>query len=349
MISINGRKIGMGVPPFIVAELSANHNGSIDTALETIRQAKASGAHAIKLQTYTADSMTLDLAHGEFLIKGGQWDGYSLYQLYKEASTPYEWHEALYEEARKLGITCFSTPFDEAAVDLLESLNSPLYKVASFEFLDIPLIRYICQTGKPMVLSTGMASRDQIDEVHEILQKENPNNFLLLHCVSAYPTPIENINLAVMTDMMSRYQCPIGLSDHTLGTQVSASAVALGACFIEKHFILDRTLGGHDSAFSIEPTELVELVATTSNVFKSLGQSDRYHSPAEEGSRQFKRSVYVVKDIKKGDAFTTDNLRRIRPGFGLDPKYYDEIIGSFSNADIKLGTPMSFDFIDGFS
>ena len=325
--SINNRPIGPSHPPYLIAELSANHNGSLERALETIDAAQRCGADAIKLQTYSADTMTIDCDQEDFMIHGGLWDGYKLYDLYKWAETPYEWHKPLFDHARKRGITLFSTPFDETAVDLLESLNTPAYKIASFELIDLPLIRYAASTGKPMILSTGMASESEIEEAVTTAHDAGCKELILLHCISSYPAPIEQANLRQIPELAHRFGTLSGLSDHTLGTAAAVTAVALGACLIEKHFTLSRADKGPDSAFSLEPADLERLCQEAKGAWLALGQAGFERQEAEQGSKVFRRSLYIVEDLEAGDVLTSQNLRRVRPGYGLSPKYYDDLLG----------------------
>ena len=343
---INDRAIGPAHPPYIIAELSANHNGVLARALETIDAAVGCGADAIKLQTYTADTMTNDCDRPEFLIKGGLWDGYKLYDLYKWAETPFEWHQAMFQHARKRGITVFSTPFDETAVDLLESLDAPAYKVASFEVTDLSLIRYIAGTGKPMIMSTGMASEIEIEEAVSTAREAGCKNLVLLHCISSYPAPMDQANLRQMAELARRFGTIPGLSDHTLGTTASVAAVALGACVIEKHFTLSRADKGPDSEFSIEPAEFEKLCQDTRDVWSALGKVGYQRQPAEEGSKVFRRSVYFVRDLAAGTVVTSDDIRRIRPGMGLAPKHIDTLIGKRLKVGITRGTATSWDLFD---
>ena len=343
---INGRAIGPAHPPYIIAELSANHNGVLARALDTIDAAARAGADAIKLQTYTADTMTIDCDRPEFLIKGGLWDGYKLYDLYKWAETPFEWHQAMFEHARMRGITVFSTPFDETAVDLLESLDAPAYKVASFEVTDLSLIRYIAGTGKPMIMSTGMASEIEIEEAVSTAREAGCKNLVLLHCISSYPAPMDQANLRQMAELARRFGTIPGLSDHTLGTTASVAAVALGACVIEKHFTLSRADKGPDSEFSIEPAEFEKLCQDTCDVWSALGKVGYQRQPAEEGSKVFRRSVYFVRDLAAGTVVTSDDIRRIRPGMGLAPKHIDTLIGKRLKVGITRGTATSWDLFD---
>jgi len=345
-IVINGRMIGSDYPPYIIAELSANHNGELQKALDTITKAKACGADAIKLQTYTADTMTIDSDNDDFYIHGGLWDGYKLYDLYKEAQTPFEWHKAMFDHARKIGITCFSTPFDETAVDLLEDLNVPAYKVASFEATDLPLIKYIASTKKPLIISTGMANFEEIEEMVDTAKSVGCKDLILLHCISSYPAPVGQSNLLTIPDMKKKLGVQIGLSDHSTTNTASVVASALGATLIEKHFILDRSEKGPDSEFSINPAELTSLCKETKDAWLSLGQAGYEKKPAEEANIKFRRSVYFVKDISAGDVITRKHVRRIRPGFGLSPKFEKEIIGKVVKKDIKSGTATSWSLIN---
>jgi len=344
-INIAGRKIGAKYPPYIIAELSANHNGSIDRALKTIEMAHSCGADAIKLQTYSADTMTIDSDAEDFQIHGGLWDGYTLYELYKWAHTPFEWHKQLFDYASKLGITCFSTPFDETAVDLLEDLNAPAYKIASFEAIDLPLIRYVAQTGKPMIVSTGMASLDEITEAVKTAKEAGCRELVLLHCVSGYPVTAEQSDLMTIPDLSRRFDVVVGLSDHSMGTTVSLAGVALGASVIEKHVTLSRADKGPDSEFSLEPDELSELTNDTFQAWKALGKVNYNCKKVEEESIKHRRSIYAVEDIKAGQIFSKKNIRRIRPGLGLPPKYYDKILGTTASVDINKGEPLRWELI----
>lgn len=343
---INGRPIGPDHPPYIIAELSANHNGSLERALKIIDAAQRCGANAIKLQTYTAETMTIDSDEPDFMIKGGLWDGYKLYDLYKWAETPYEWHQAMFEYAGKLGITVFSTPFDESAVDLLESLNAPAYKIASFELVDLPLIKYVASTGKPMIMSTGLASEEEIDEAVTIARESGCKDLVLLHCISSYPAPIEQANLRQIPELARRFGVLSGLSDHTLGTTASVAAVALAACVIEKHFTVSRADKGPDSEFSLEPAELERLCIEAKDAWFALGKAGFERQKAEEGSMVFRRSIYFVKDLPAGHIIGQDDIRRIRPGIGLAPKYFNELLGRKTKQDIKKGAPLSWDLLD---
>jgi N-acetylneuraminate synthase len=344
-ITIGTRQIGPEFPPFIIAELSANHNGSLVRAMETIDVAKRCGADAIKLQTYTADTMTIDCDGPDFMISGGLWNGYKLYDLYKWAETPYEWHQALFDHARKSEMTIFSTPFDETAVDLLESLNAPAYKIASFELVDLPLIRYVARTGKPMIMSTGMASDDEIEEAVTTAREGGCRDLVLLHCISSYPASVDQANLRQIPELAKRFGVLSGLSDHTLGTTVSVAAVALGACVIEKHFTLSRSDKGPDSDFSVEPEELEKLCLDARVAWAAIGVANFERQDVEKKNLVFRRSLYIVKDMNAGDVLTTDNLRRIRPGHGLAAKYFEEVLGKKINQDLKKGTPLYWEFV----
>ena len=334
---------GKDKEPFIIAELSANHNGSIERAFESIKVAKECGASAIKIQTYTADTMTIKSDRDEFKVKSGIWSGYELYDLYNEAHTPYEWHKPLFDYAKEIGITIFSTPFDRMAVDLLEDLNSPLYKVASFEIIDLPLIKYIAQTKKPMIISTGMANLEEIREAVEVAKENGCQDLALLHCISSYPAPIEESNLLTIPDLSEKFGVISGLSDHTMGTVVATTSVALGACVIEKHFTLSRYDKGPDSEFSLEPNELKRLCIDTKEAWKSLGEVG--YSLKKSEKLTSRRSLYIVRDVKKGEKFTSENVKSIRPGLGLKPKYYEQVLGRVAKCDIEFGTPVSFSMI----
>ena len=344
-MKINNRTISSQQLPYIIAELSANHNGSIERAFESILAAKEAGADAVKIQTYTADTMTIDCDREEFQITGGLWDGYSLYDLYKEAQTPYEWHKRLFDYAKEIGITIFSTPFDETAVDLLEELEVPVYKIASFEMTDLPLVKYVAQTKKPMIISTGMANLEEITEVVRVARENGCTDLILLHCISSYPAPAEQSNLKTIPDLAERFGVITGLSDHTMGTTVATTSVALGACLIEKHFTLSRTDKGPDSEFSLEPQELKQLCIDTKIAWQSLGQAGYERKEVEKSNVRFRRSIYAVKNIKKGDKLTKENIKRIRPGFGLEPKHYEKILSKVAKFDIVRGMPISFDLI----
>ncbi len=344
-ISINGRKIGPSFPPFIIAEMSANHNGSLDRALKTIEVAANCGADAIKIQTYTADTMTIKSDKPEFKIHGGLWDGYKLYDLYKWAQTPYEWHQAMFNHARELGITIFSTPFDESAVDLLESLNAPAYKIASFELVDLPLINYLAQKKKPLIMSTGMATQEEIEEAVETAQNAGCKEIILLHCISSYPAPSKDSNLKQMPVLGETFNTLIGLSDHTMGTAVSVASVALGACVIEKHFTLNRNDKGPDCEFSIEPQELKTLVLDSKNAWLSLGKKGFERHTTEDQSKTHRRSIYFVNSLKAGEKITKNDIKRIRPAKGLKPKYFDDLIGKTLIVDVKAGDATNWEVI----
>ena len=344
-MKIDNRSISNNSPPYIIAELSANHNGSISRAFESILAAKESGVDAVKIQTYTADTMTIDCDREEFQVTGGLWNGYSLYDLYKEAQTPYEWHKPLFDYAKKIGVTIFSSPFDSTAVDLLEELNTPAYKIASPEIIDLPLIKYVAQTKKPMIISTGMANLDEISEAVRVARENGCQDLVLLHCISSYPAPFEQSNLRTIPDLAEKFNVLVGLSDHTMGTVVATTSVALGACVIEKHFTLSRDDKGPDSEFSLEPDELKQLCQDTKTAWQSLGKAGYERKSAEEANVKFRRSIYAIKDIKKGEQFTKDNVQRIRPGFGLAPKYYEQILGRTAKFDIRRGAPLSFNLV----
>ena len=345
-VTIDGVQIGPEHPPYIIAELSANHNGSLQRALDTIDEAKRRGASAVKLQTYTADTMTIDSDRPEFLIKGGPWNGYKLYDLYKWAETPFEWHKAMFEHARKIGITVFSTPFDETAVDLLQELDTPAYKIASFEVTDLPLIRYVAKTGKPMIMSTGMASEQEIKEAVATARDAGCKELVLLHCISSYPAPMDQANLAQVSELGQRFIAVPGLSDHTLGTTASVAAVALGACLIEKHFTLSREDGGPDSGFSIEPSELERLCKDTRDAWAAVGKVGYTRQQAEEANRIFRRSVYFMRDMKAGEIVKEQDIRRIRPGIGIEPKHFSALVGKKLKADVIRGTPTNWEKFD---
>ena len=345
--SISNRLVGPDQPPYIIAEMSANHNGSLDRALETIDVAKRCGADAIKLQTYTADTITIDCDAPDFMIKGGLWDGYKLYDLYKWAETPYEWHEAIFEHARKRGITVFSTPFDETAVDLLESLNTPAYKIASFEVVDLPLIRYVASTGKPMIMSTGMANEAEIAEAVTAAREAGCQDLILLHCISSYPAPMDQANLRQIPELAKRFGTLTGLSDHTMGTSASVAAVALGACLIEKHFTLSRADKGPDSEFSLDPADLECLCRDAKDAWLALGKAGFMRQKAEEGSKVFRRSIYFARDLPAGAAVGPDDIRRIRPGMGLPPKYFGQLVGRRLKVAVSRGMATHWDlFVD---
>lgn len=345
MIKINQRIISLSNEPYIIAELSANHNGSLERAKLSIKSAKESGAHAVKFQTYSAATMTIDCDKPDFIIKGGLWDGYKLFDLYGEATTPYDWHKELFSYAAEVGIDCFSTPFDESAFELLEELKTPAYKIASFELTDLPLIKLVAKTGKPLLMSTGMANEEEIDEAIKTALNSGASDLLIFHCISSYPAPIEQSNLRKIANLRTRFGVEVGLSDHTLGTTAAIASVALGASAIEKHFTLSRNEKGPDSEFSIEPNELVELVNGTKDAWLSLGNGDFSRAESERSSLAFRRSIYFVRDLKAGQIITSEDIRRIRPGFGLPPKFYDDIIGKKVSIDVTIGEPVSFEKI----
>lgn len=340
-IDIAGQKIGHNQPPYIIAELSGNHNGELERALHLIELAYSHGASAIKIQTYTPDTMTIRSDREDFLVKGGLWDGQSLYDLYQWAHTPWDWHAAMFDKAKSLGITLFSSPFDETAVDFLESLDAPAYKIASFEMTDLPLVRKVAETGKPVIISTGMASFEEIDETVEAVRQCGNQNLVLLHCVSAYPAQAADANLRTLEALHQRYGTIVGLSDHTLANATSVASIALGASVIEKHFIDSRSSDGPDSAFSIEPKELQQLSDDCKVACSALGSVKKGRSDAEQQSLTFRRSVYAVADIPKGQVFDASNLRRIRPGYGVAPKYLEALIGRKAPRDFCRGDPVS--------
>jgi pseudaminic acid synthase len=345
MITISGREISENHAPYVIAEISGNHNGSIERAKQCIERAANAGADAIKIQTYNADTMTIDCDSDDFMVKGGLWKGYTLYELYHEAHTPYEWHQELFDFAKKLGVTLFSTPFDESAVDLLESLDAPAYKIASFELTDLPLISYIAKLKKPMLMSTGLASQQEVSEALECARSAGCNSILLFHCISSYPTPIDQANLRSIQKLKREFGVTVGLSDHTIGNVAATTAVALGASAIEKHFTISRADKGPDSEFSIEPNELRDLVRDVNQAWLSLGKHELVRPQSENTSLIFRRSLYFVNDIKSGSVIKPDDVRRIRPGFGLSPKFYQDIIGKVAAKDIKRGEAVTWDTI----
>lgn len=344
--AIAGRRIAQDEPPYLIAELSGNHNGRLERALALMDAAKAAGADAVKLQTYTADTITLDHDGPDFRIEGGPWAGRRLYDLYNEAHTPWEWHEALFAKGRELGITVFSTPFDITAIRLLEDLGAPAYKIASFEVVDLPLIEAAARTGKPLIISTGMADLGEIGEAVATARRAGAGGVVLLHCVSAYPAPPEDANLATIADLAARFDVVAGLSDHTLGTAVAMAAVAVGARVIEKHVTLARADGGPDSAFSLEPAELRQLVDGCRASFSALGRITYDREPSEQGNLMFRRSLYAVRDIGPGETLTADNVRSIRPGHGLAPKHLPAVLGRRARTGIARGTALAWSLVD---
>ena len=347
MIEIANTRIGINQNPFIIAEMSGNHNQSLDRALEIVEAAASTGAHALKLQTYTADTLTLDVKEGEFFIenKDSLWKGKSLYELYQDAYTPWEWHEPIMKRANELGMLCFSTPFDDTAVDFLEGLNVPAFKIASFENTHLPLIKKVASTGKPMIISTGMASIAELDETVQTIRDAGCDKFVLLKCTSTYPATPENSNVLTIPHMRELFNCEVGLSDHTMGVGASVAAVAHGATVIEKHFTLSRKDGGVDSAFSLEPDEMKSLVIETERAWLALGRVKYGTSEAEKSSLTFRRSLCIAEDMKKDDVLNEKNLRIVRPGLGLAPKYYDVVLGRKVNRDVKKGTAVSWEII----
>ena len=347
MINIRNCKVGLNYKPFIIAEMSGNHNQSLEKALEIVEAAAKTGAHALKLQTYTAETLTLDVSDGDFFIqdKKSLWKGKSLHELYQEAHTPWEWHEPIMNRAKDLGMICFSTPFDDTAIDYLEDLNVPLYKIASFENNHLALIKKVASTGKPMIISTGMASIAEMDEMVNTIRDAGCEQFVLLKCTSTYPATPSNSNVLTIPHMRKLFNCEIGLSDHTMGIGASVAAVAHGATVIEKHFTLNRADGGVDSAFSMEPNEMNQLVVETKRAWQSLGEIKYGVSDSERGSLIFRRSIYIAEDMKKGDTLTEKNLRVIRPGLGLSPKYYYLSLGRRVNKDVAKGTALSWELL----
>ncbi|MCD5992990.1 pseudaminic acid synthase [Pseudomonas sp. CDFA 602] len=344
---IGCRRIGTDAPPFVIAEMSGNHNQSLEQALLIVDAAARAGAHALKLQTYTADTMTLDLSEGEFLIKDPKslWVGSSLHDLYEKAHTPWAWHEPIFERARALGMEVFSTPFDESAVEFLESLQVPAYKIASFENTDLPLIRRVAATGKPMIISTGMASIAELDETVRAARAAGCKDLVLLKCTSTYPATAQNSNVRTIPHLKQLFGCEVGLSDHTMGVGVSIAAVAMGACVIEKHFTLDRSAGGVDASFSLEPHEMASLVIETERAWQGLGQVKYGPTQAELSSLQYRRSLYVVRDMVAGEAFSKDNVRAIRPGWGLPPKYIEAVFGRKARHALSRGTALAWEMV----
>lgn len=344
-ISIAGRKIGPSFPPYVIAEMSANHNGNLHSALRIINEAKKAGADAVKIQTYRADTITIKSDEPDFQINDGLWAGKSLFELYEWAQTPWEWHATLFEHARKIGITLFSSPFDATAVDLLEDLGAPAYKIASFEAVDLPLIRYVASTGKPVIISTGMADEKEIEEAIDAAREGGCQELAILHCVSGYPAPASEYNLATIPDMINRYGLITGLSDHTLDNFTAIASVALGTSIIEKHFTLDRSGGGPDDSFSLEPFELAALCNGTRIAWEAIGDVDYGRKPSESLNIKFRRSLYFVKDINAGDVITSEVVRSIRPGYGLAPKFLNEVLGKIAARNIKRGTAVQYELI----
>jgi N-acetylneuraminate synthase len=340
-MTIAGRKIGSGHAPYVIAEMSANHNGDLAAALRIIELAKENGADAIKIQTYRPDTITLNSDLPDFQIEGGLWGGRTLYDLYEWAHTPWEWHKTLFEHARKVGITLFSSPFDTTAVDLLEELGAPAYKIASFEAVDLPLIKYVARTGKPMIISTGMADAEEIQEAIDAAREGGCKELAVLHCVSGYPAPAADYNLRTLPDMIERFGLITGLSDHTLDNTTAVCSVALGASIIEKHFTLDRNGGGPDDSFSLEPADLKALCTGARTAWEALGQVNYARKSSEQGNVKFRRSLYFVKDLKKGDTITADAVRSVRPGYGIAPKHLDQLIGKTVNRDVAFAIPVT--------
>lgn len=345
-MQIAHQSIGPTQSPYVIAELSANHNGNLERALAIMTAAKEAGASAVKLQTYRPDTITLKSDRPEFQIHGGLWDGHSLYDLYEWAHTPWEWHQALFAKGRELGLTVFSSPFDFSAVDLLESLDCPAYKIASFELVDLPLIRYAAQTGKPLIMSTGMANEAEIAAAVEMALKHGNGQLALLHCVSGYPAPAAEYNLRVIPMLRQRFGVEVGLSDHTLGSATAIAATALGATLVEKHFTLARADGGPDCAFSMEPAELAELVASVNTAQAALGVADYQLTPSEQGNRAFRRSLYLVKDIANGERLTEAHIKSVRPALGLPPADYDRLLGKRVTRDMRANQPLDWEWIE---
>lgn len=346
-IHIGDRRIANDQPPYIIAEMSANHNGDIENAYKIIEAAKEAGADAVKMQTYKPDTMTLDADGEEFQIHGGLWDGYRLWDLYQWAHTPWEWHKPLFDYARKLGITIFSSPFDTTAVDLLEDLNAPVFKIASFEAVDLPLIKYAASTGKPLIISTGLADDEEIAEAIAAAHDGGCTQLAILQCVSGYPAPASDYNLRTIPDMIERFGLVTGLSDHTLDNTTAIASVALGASLIEKHFTLDRSGGGPDDSFSLEPADMAALCRDSKTAWQALGKVDYGKKSSEKGTAKFRRSLYFVKDLKAGDTITADAIQSVRPGYGLAPKHYEAVLGKKVNKQIKSNTAVKWEVLDG--
>lgn len=349
-MKISNKKIGKNNNVFIIAELSANHNGSLETALETIKAAKRAGADAIKLQTYTADTMTLDVKKPDFMLSQGTiWDGMYLHDLYKEAYTPWDWHKRLFQAAEEEGLVCFSSPFDASAVDLLEELNAPAYKIASFEITDIPLIEYVASKGKPVIISTGIAEQEDIELAINACKRMGNDQIALLKCTSAYPAPIEEANMIMVKDLSERYNLISGLSDHTIGNTVPVVATCFGAKIIEKHFILDKSVGGPDSSFSMDEKEFTDMVKAVREAEKAIGKVDYCLSDKQKKGREFSRSLYIAQNLKKGEKLTDGNIRSVRPGFGLHPRHFADILGKTVTQDLEKGTALAWEYISNKS
>lgn len=344
-IQIAGRKIGANYPPYVIAELSANHNGDIETAFEIMKMAKDAGADAIKLQTYTPDTITLKCDREDFKIRGGLWAGRTLYELYQDAHTPWDWHKPLFEKAKELGITIFSSPFDPTAVDLLEELDTPAYKIASFEIVDLALIKLVAATGKPMIISTGMANEQEIEEAIETARKNGCEDLVLLHCVSGYPTPADQYNLRTIGDLSSRFNVLSGLSDHTIDNATTVAAIGLGACLVEKHVTLDRQGGGPDDSFSVEPKELYQLCRDVKTAWQAIGKVSYQRAESEKDNVKFRRSLYFTENLEAGVILTSDHVRSIRPGFGLPPKYLPDVLGKILLEDVSYGSPVRVEHV----
>lgn len=345
-ININGRLIAEDAPPYVIAELSANHNGKFETAIEIIKSAKRCGADAVKIQTYTADTITLNTDSEDFQIKGGLWDGRTLYELYHEAHMPWEWHKPLFDYSRKMEITIFSSPFDNTAVDLLEDLNAPAYKIASFEAVDLALIKYVANTGKPMIISTGMANAEEIGEAVEAAREGGCEELAILHCVSGYPASPEDYNLRTIKDMRERFGLVTGLSDHTLDNTTAIASVVMGSSIIEKHFTLDRNGGGPDDSFSMEPPDLTALCRDAKTAWSALGKVDYGMKSSEQANIKFRRSLYFVKALKTGDVVTADAVRSVRPGYGIAPKFVEHVVGKKVVRNIPKNSPVFFDDLE---
>lgn len=345
-MTIGDFKISPSSSVFIIAELSANHNGSLEVAIETIKAAKRTGADAIKLQTYTADTITIPSKMPDFVLKGTIWDGRNLHELYQEAYTPWEWHEALFKAAKEEGLICFSSPFDPTAVDFLETLDVPAYKIASFEITDIPLIEYVAAKGKPVIISTGIATTEDIELALDTCYRMGNNDVALLKCTSSYPAPIEEANMIMVKDMAERFGVITGLSDHTMGSTVPIVATCFGAKIIEKHFILDRSIGGPDASFSMDEKEFTEMVKAVREAEKAIGKVDYSLTEKQKKGKDFSRSLYIVEDVKQGELLSEKNVRSIRPGFGMHPKHFNEVIGKVFKTDVSKGTRLSWDLLE---